>query len=290
MNSRVTIENSRDRVYFYLDENLLREDRTATVTLIYKEKGKEVKRRTLEISQTHLLPVQLRDGKGTIYMEQYEEYLDHYDPLDEHRTDQIYNGLPWAKENSSLWNKTIDRLYQIEFGGAVYKPYDEPQLIINDGLPYTSFIIYLSGDQGRMDLNSQPQSALQYCHNKNKRTEDGMVPSDYGKTIWGYYWEKSNSAKWFLPGIRQMEDALTEYYTTFGEFQDSYYWSCSAGEADGDDDGQNPTFARATKVNPDGSYVESGGKLEEYPKSGYAARNWPLRIRAFRIDLKKVDY
>lgn len=287
---KVTIENSRDRVYFYLDENLLPEDRTATVTLIYKEKGKEVKRRTLEISQTHLLPVQLRNGKGTIYMEQYEEYLDHYDPLDEHRTDQIYDGLPWAKENSSLWNRTIDRLYQNEAVEIVSNPYDKPQLIINDGLPYTSFIIYLSGDQGRMDLNSQPQSALQYCHNKNKRTEDGWVPSNYEKTFWGYYWEKSNSAKWFLPGIRQMEDALTEYYTTYGEFQDSYYWSCSAGEADGKDDGQNPTFARATKVNPDGSYVESGGKLPEYPKSGYAPREQSLRIRAFRIDLEEVNY
>ena len=140
-----------------------------------------------------------------------------------------------------------------------------------------------------MDLNSQPQSALQYCHNKNKRTENGLVPSEYG-FIAGNYWEKSNRAKWFLPGIRQMEDALTEYYTTYGEFQDSYYWSCSAGEADGDDDGQNPTFARATKVNPDGSYVESGGKLPEYPASGYASRKESLRIRAFRIDLEEVNY
>lgn len=292
---KVTIDHTRDRVYFYIDENLQLQDRSAIVTLIYKEKGTEVKRRTIEIGQTHLLPVTLRDNKGTIYMERYEEYLDHYDPLDEHRTDQMYDGLPWAEYNSSLWNKYIDRLFRRhnDFLGSVHDPYDQPYLIINDGLAYTSFMIYLSGDQDVMTMNEKPLSALQYCHNKNKRDEKGIVESSYGKSRYGYYWEKSNGSKWFLPGIRQMEDALTQYYTTFREFQEDYYWSCSAGEAEGQTSGQSPTQARATKVNPDYNpndpndhlYIESGGLEDMYPASGRADRNEPLRIRAFRTDL-----
>ena len=90
MGKRVTVDNSRDRVYFYIDENLsTTENRRVTVTLIYKENGKEIKRHTEVLEQVHLLPVNMRDG-GTLYMEQYEEYLDHYDPLDEYSTDQVY--------------------------------------------------------------------------------------------------------------------------------------------------------------------------------------------------------
>lgn len=285
---RVRIDNTRDRVYFYIDENLELKDREAIVTLIYKENGTEKKRRTITIGQTHLLPVQMRDG-GTIYMERYEEYLDHYDPLDEHITEQIYDGLPWAELNTKLYNKYIDRLYRTEFLGAVYEPYDQPFLIKNDGFAYTAFMIYLSGEQSVMTLNDRPLSALAYCYNRNKRNNNGEISVSYGKTLVGYYWEKSNDSKWFLPGIRQMEDALTQYYTTFAEFQDKYYWSCSAGEREGYTDGQSPTQARATKVNPDGTYVESGGQKPKYPYSGRADRTEELRIRAFRVDLEKVE-
>ena len=291
---KVTIESTRDRVYFYIDENLELQDRSAIVTLIYKENGTEVKRRTIKIEQTHLLPVKLRDNKGTIYMERYEEYLDHYDPLDEHRTDQIYDGLPWAEYNSTLWNKNIDRLYKSQWGSDLYDYFDQPYLVINDGLAYTSFIIYLSGNQSVMTMNDKPLSAIQYCHNKNKRNDNGVISSEYGKTlITNYYYQRSNSSKWFLPGIRQMEDALTQYYTTFMEFQEDYYWSCSAGEAEGQTSGQSPTQARATKVNPnynpndsnDHLYIESGGQEPKYPQSGRADRTEILRIRAFRNDL-----
>lgn len=291
---KVTIESTRDRVYFYIDENLELQDRSAIVTLIYKENGTEVKRRTIKIEQTHLLPVKLRDNKGTIYMERYEEYLDHYDPLDEHRTDQIYDGLPWAEYNSTLWNKNIDRLYKSQWGSDLYDYFDQPYLVINDGLAYTSFIIYLSGNQSVMTMNDKPLSAIQYCHNKNKRNDNGVISSEYGRTpITNYYYQRSNSSKWFLPGIRQMEDALTQYYTTFREFQEDYYWSCSAGEAEGQTSGQSPTQARATKVNPnynpndpnDHLYIESGGREPKYPQSGRADRTEKLRIRAFRNDL-----
>ena len=311
---RATVLSNRDRVYFYIDENLSDFDRDAIVTLIYKENGVEVRRRTLKLTQVHLLPIDIYqhnngtgDFKGTIYMEQFEEYLDHYDPLDEYSTDQIYAGLPWAEKNTTLANTIVDRLYQTEWGSAVYDPYDTPSLILFDGLAYTSFILTeLDSEQKSMTLNQKPKSALQYCHNKNKRDDNGLVPASYGKTIWGYYWEKSNSSKWFLPGIRQMEQALTHFYSTYSEFQNYYYWSISAAEEWGKTDGQQRDYARATRVDlgEEGGYAQSGGnrsgrtpylfKGHEYGSSdgggGYAPRTQELRIRAFRVDKEPYDY
>lgn len=299
-NTRTTIQDSRDRVYFYLDENLALQDRSATVTMIYKENGVEKRRRTLLIEQAHLLPVAMRDG-GTIYMEQYEEYLDHYDPLDEYATEQIYDGLPWADLNSGLEDMWIDQLTRDAVLGQPSNSYDPPGQVFNDGYPYTSFVIYRS-NQGVMTLNDRPRSAFEYCFNRNKRNANGTVTTSYQfYDRWlldDFYEEVTNESKWFLPGIRQMEDALTQYYTTFGEFQTDYYWSSSAGEREGGTSGQSTTRARATKVdlNDPTGYAQSGGGdgdwtryAYEYDRGGYALRTEELRIRAFRIDLNSVD-
>ena len=297
-NTRTTIQDSRDRVYFYLDENLALQDRSATVTMIYKENGVEKRRRTLLLEQAHLLPVAMRDG-GTLYMEQYEEYLDHYDPLDEYATDQIYDGLPWADLNSGLEDFEVEQLYETWFATPITSTaYDPPGQVFNDGYPYTSFVIYRS-NQGVMTLNDRPRSAFEYCFNRNKRNMDGTIDMQYDYKSWyDAYLEVTNGSKWFLPGIRQMEDALTQYYTTFGEFQTDYYWSSSAGEREGGTSGQSTTRARATKVdlNDPTGYAQSGGGdgdwtryAYEYDRGGYALRTEELRIRAFRIDLNSVD-
>lgn len=298
-NTRTTIQDSRDRVYFYLDENLVLQNRSATVTMIYKENGVEKRRRTLLLEQAHLLPVAMRDG-GTLYMEQYEEYLDHYDPLDEYATDQIYDGLPWADLNSGLEDFEVEQLYETWFATPITSTaYDPPGQVFNDGYPYTSFVIYRS-NQGVMTLNDRPRSAFEYCFNRNKRNMDGTIDMQYDYKSWyDAYLEVTNGSKWFLPGIRQMEDALTQYYTTFGEFQTDYYWSSSAGEREGGTSGQSTTRARATKVdlNDPTGYAQSGGGgrdgwqkyAYEYDRGGYALRTEVLRIRAFRIDLNSVD-
>lgn len=304
---RVTIDHTRDRVYFYIDENLKLVDREAIVTLIYKENGTEKKRRTITIGQTHLLPIITQNGK-TIYMEQYEEYLDHYDPLDEHRTEQIYDGLPWAKENTGLDNYNIEQLYSdhITILGVTYPSlqYENVGQIYFDGYPYTSFIIYRA-EQMIMHLNAQPRSAFEYCYNRNKRNDNGTLNLSYiprktaGLVGDDVYEEDINESKWFLPGIRQMEDALKAYYTTYREFQEEFYWSSSAGERANGSSGQNPQRARATKVDlthPSG-YAQSGGGdgegwqkyAYEYGNGGYTLRTQPLRIRAFRVDLEKVE-
>lgn len=88
-----------------------------------------------------------------------------------------------------------------------------------------------------------------------------------------------------------MEDALTQYSGTFGEFKDNYYWSSAAGEG-WNGIGMNNNYSRATKVNDDGTYVPSSyGCNYEDGKGGYAQRDVSkIRIRAFRSDLKPLEY
>lgn len=307
LKTRETIQNSRDRIYFYLDENLTLQDKSATVTLIYKENGVEKMRRTLQIVQVHLLPIKVydRDEDGnkttvrqTIYMEQYEEYLDHYDPLDEFVTDQIYKGLPWIDQNSTDgkdYTKTdIPTLYRGTgfLDGAVA----EPQRVYYEGLQYTDYIVQLTNHL-TTTLNDKPAAAFEYCYNKNKRKQDGTIPSPikYHERTWvgdRSYWYQENdnySLKWFLPGIRQMEDALTEKYSTYTEFQEELYWSVSAGAVDGIVSlTQDATHARATGIDGEGNYVESNGSKAN--ALGYKGRTESCRIRAFRIDLNEVNY
>lgn len=318
LKSRETIINSRDRIYFYIDENLKLEDRYATITLIYYEDDgsgrKEVSRRTIQIGQVHLLPVEVptydengnlhNDGNShpIIYMEQFEEYLDHYDPLDVHNTHLIYHGLQWLADGE------LDNLY--ENRGDALNPgldFTYPSNLGNvgqvycSGYQYTSFLVERTG-QEIMHLNQEPVSAFQYCYNRNKRKSDGSIPHlSYGETIIGHYYQDGDSdenpSKWFLPGIRQMEDALSQYYNTFPEFQNNFYWSASAGEEAGGTSGQNRSRARATAIKPDGSYHPSGGGdgdetryAYELGNGGYALRSEELRIRAFRIDLNPTTY
>lgn len=299
LSDKVTIDNTRDRVYFYIDENLTLQDRSAIVTLIYKENGTEVSRRTVEIGQVHLLPVTYTETQGggddqthTIYMEQYEEYLDHYDPLDKYQTDQIYSGLPWAVAGTTLATNDIGTLRNNNDDS-----YQESFNNYYDGWEYTSYVVTaIDQSQRRMTLNDKPLSAFQYCHNKNKRNTEGYVPAVYefrDRLILDDYWiERSNQSKWFLPAITQMEEALETYYTTYPEFQRDYYWSASAAkEGLGITESEDGDRARATKVLPNGNHVSSdqqNGSI--YPNGGNAPRTEVLRIRAFRIDLEKPTY
>lgn len=297
--THLTLLHSRDRVYFYIDENLEQsspgipatQPREATVTLIYKENGTEISRRTLTLAQLPFLRVQVygRDnnksdysdpygddmeansesilvwnrkygGDGIIYMEQIEEYLNHYDPLDPYQTNQLYTGLPWwtGSEGQSV---SIDNWYwQSKEGGLFYggSLCNENYVL---GWEFTRDLIRKFGHTVRT-LNEQPRSAAEYCWNRNKRDSQGNVIN----------------YKYFLPGIRQMEDALTTYYNKFTEFQGNLYWSSAT--AKNDDSNQ---YARATQATEGGNYVES----LESGDPGYQKRSESLRIRAFRRDLKE---
>lgn len=329
LKNALEVGTNRDRIYFYLDENidtnddgsLKLENRTATVTLTYSDDETPAESRTLLLEQVHLLPIRTYQNNAingsynedeyirTIYMEQIEEYLNHYDPLDLSTTPQMYDGLAWADENSGLNDFSIPTLYA---NTTLLNPYDAPFIVIHDGFEYTAFAIYLLREEGgndpeSMTLNGVPTTAFQYCWNKNIRNNDNKIGdgiSHYrGILDWfGHYHTNETKGKWFLPGIRQMEQSLLAYYSKFAEFQGNFYWSSSAAEAWGETEGQNPQYARATKIDEDGEYIESGGNRTGnwwgdnepwlYPDyGGYAPRTEDrIRIRAFRIDLEPYDY
>lgn len=300
----------RDRVYFYLDENLDLEDRKAVVNLTYKN-GNQEKTQTLTLVQTHLLPVDVynrkpddwdddRDGEWKptwqkrIYMEAYEEYLNHYDPLDEYSIDHIYDGLPWAESGSTLASSEVPNLRMItgddrELDGATENYYS--------GWGYTSYMVQEEGNPN-MTLDTKPVSAAEYCYNKNVRQDDNSIPWDARDRfiVWTIY---EDGSKWFLPGIREMEDALTQYYSNYNEFQTNFYWSSSAAKRRfqvGDLTAgpyQEKTRARATKVLSNGKYAESAYDEDNYTDEngtgGRALRTQELRIRAFRTDLERVE-
>ena len=63
-----------------------------------------------------------------------------------------------------------------------------------------------------IQLDEQPQSAIAYCYNKNKRKSDGTIDV--------------NNIKWYLPAIDEVED-IAEFAYDFkgGVFQGNLYWS-----------------------------------------------------------------
>ena len=275
-NTSYTLNTTRDRIYFYLDENLSTKERSATINITYKADNEtEPRHRTIEIVQHGLMRVDVAPDAGegypngqTIYVEAYEEYLEHHDPLDEHTNDAMYNGLEWGL--NQFWLNTHGLLINGLYGNW--------QNVYFNGLEATNNIIDKAG-QKVMDLNAQPASAAQYCNNKNKRNNsNGEVPSsDYG---------------WFLPGIRQLEAILTTYYNQYPEFQQHFYWSSSAGKrrvaASYPEDYE---YARATKALSNGFapsdvndvYTGETGTTGKTPRTGVY-----LRIRAAYIPASGV--
>ena len=72
----------------------------------------------------------------------------------------------------------------------------------------------LGDSKGKIDgiiLTEDPQSAIAYCYNKNKRNSNGVVETQ----------------KWFLPAIDEIEDIALGAYEEFDRvFQNQKYWSC----------------------------------------------------------------
>lgn len=281
-NTSIEIDASRDRIYFYVDENLqawnLTDDpndrtRTATIKLTYYEDGVEKGTREVMIEQAKLLQVTFHTKEenesfsgGAFYIEMYEEYLSHGDPLDEFDDEQVYTGLPWGASGSEIGYIN---------GGILSGTYAYENYYW--GQEFTSIIVGKAEDMPSLTLNKKPNTAAGYCYIKNKRNIDGSV----------------TDPKWYLPGIRELERILEDYYIEYSEFQNNYYWSSAAGRAKGflGAPYENQQNARATKayIGEDGQfhYYES---TDSYPYTGEngtggaASRGQSLRIRAARID------
>lgn len=274
--STPTLNNSRSRIYFYIDENVDVNnpkgygDRVAQIQITYSNTipGSEPRHRTLEIEQRGLIHVNGRWQGNTIgsedidaYMEYYEEYLDHKDPLDQHhQPGEYYQGLPWGLNGVEVRN-VYSRLTP---GTLIYRT--------SEAFPYTKAIIdsqksnHPVSDVKLYNLVKPPYSAFHYAYGKNKRNIDGTVPD-------------SNKG-WYMPGIRELERALVQYYVSFEDFRGQFYWSAACGSRSDVGYYELENNARATRVTLSGNgnptYTESTGS-----SAGSLPRTESHRIRAF---------
>lgn len=310
------VDLSRTRIYFYIDENVpptnnpnttnpnaadYYGDRTAVIDIVYtrKEDGVEVDRRvrTLEIEQRALLKVQTN---GSIsWMEFYEEYLDHNDPLDPHTEyGEFYkDGLPWGLENvnvnSNFTNDEVDNPNTSLTTNPAYQVYYKI-----GGFRMTVWAVNERGDTDPISnvtlFNTEkPASAFHYCFGKNKRNSDGSAVYEYEQTrrqgFFGSYITGNTAKGWYMPGITELENALLIYYNNFSDFRGNFYWSAACANKSAQT-GNNDQHARATKIiyeNSSYDYAKShpqdGNNASSGP--GYQTRDTKNRIRAFyRVD------
>lgn len=303
----VTLTSSRDRVYFYLDEylkavNSISETdanrRKCTVTLIYKENDVEQDRRTIQIEQVPLLTVHIDDDEDgyDIYIEQFEEYLQHYDPLNTYNSNALFEGIAWGPTGS------IDRL-PYDYGTGILNADNRPEPYKNewagtrythyfmDNLDGTARFVYLDGSVswGLTDLNTPVTWAAQYCYNKGKRnTSDHYVPTIDDASGIGKEGGAGVGVEWYLPAIEEMKQALLQHYNSYPEFQNYFYWSSSAGvetyQLFGTRERENTNTARAVKVDANGDMIGSYENEEGAKQRGDKS----VRIRAFRRTLTKA--
>lgn len=299
----VTIDGKRDksrsRVYFYIDENVTPNaqgeilDRIAKVKIVYRKRESEngpildERERILEIEQRGLKKITYsHPSGGTIddtYMEYYEEYLEHYDPLDQHTMPgELYKGMPWGIEGKNYHQSGWSRLIKSD---EVY----------DDGLQATQFVIYTRGTNPDSEYipmstvklynDNPPSTAFHYCYGKNKRNADGSVPSPKNNS-----YQNIDNGGWYLPGIRELERALTEHYLIFPDFKGNFYWSASAAKNVVLNSYGARNRARATKIIINGTdvdYAESGSENRDDDYTGpdgikgRAERKEYFRVRAF---------
>ncbi|MDE5838256.1 MAG: hypothetical protein K2H39_04315 [Paramuribaculum sp.] len=275
-----TVTRSRDRIYFYVDENASTKPRMAKVEVHYKS-ANEDRTDCIEIEQAGLLPFTYNGT--TYYMEAYEEYAMHYDPLDPHGANGNYSpeGIAWASDGSGLENKETATS---NIWATKMTPFDTPNAT---GLDITNYYFWGSGSSAKIlqtqcsavkisNVASSP-TVFHYCTGKNKRNSDGNIDQ--------------NKMRWFVPGISELESALARYNNNYLGFNKNFYWSANPAKRKHETWSvssviypEQPDRARATHVNENGSHISSGSadNTDNYPNGGRTLRTQKLRVRAIR--------
>lgn len=164
------------------------------------------------------------------------------------------------------------------------------------GYVFCSEIIQTINGQGNHDndesnnidilqLDEQPDSAIEYCYNKNKRNRNGQVA----------WTGNTDNLNWYLPAVDEIEDiVMSKYgesyalntYARFIEFQSQFYWSSQPSYVknfaryeitgqDGEFYFDDNTHARATSV-----WYDISKQKFDYSRSGTAGYYAALRIFA----------
>ena len=283
-NVSYTVTQPEERIYFYIDENVPTQaqynahsdvpERRATIRITYTAADGTKNYQDATFVQAGMRIVRfnkfsnggfsLRRQEYWFYIEEYEEYLAHYDGKNEY-TD-TYEGLGWGLDG-------------LESGLGVQDGYDFWQFMswgwynTNQIMEkYREQRLWATAEETReeeMTLNTKPSGAAEYCYNKNKRNEDGSV----------------DDVEWYLPTISELEFAIDEYYGTYEVFQNKWYWSSNPG-AEGKwnsneytntgNYGENEKEARATKSLYNGSGYEHAVSAanEKYPTYRKWERDW----------------
>lgn len=289
--SNTSDQTYEERIYFYIDENVptpaqanaeqVVPDREATLRITYKEADGQQRTHTREIviRQKGMLPVKMRRTVGdqtykygdyVFYIEYYEEYLEHYDGKDLYA--HTYDGLSWGLHGlvTGLGGKKEN---YGGYDGNFYMPYGWR----NTMTIMEKFRDNNVGEKLDITLNDKPRSAAEYCYNKNRRDEYGHVLTCH----------------WYLPTIREIEQAMDRYYGTFRVFQNNWYWSSNPGnygggynyipDSRGDTSADNITwtgehgeYARATKsmLNEDGKTYSHADSEANKPYEKRADGSW----------------
>lgn len=227
------------------------------------------------------------DVKDRFYdIEYHEEYLYNYASDENYgkRKDGMVWGLDGVEFSGNMGNDMRTKAVVIDASGSSWErvieyvistesPYYDfylpreaenidASLVNNDnkyaGRRFTNAIIDADVDQNgsysainliKRELDEDPESAIEYCLNKNRRNSTGTVnKADRG---------------WYLPAIDEIEEIMVAGYTDFEVFQNKMYWSCQTAyyrnylhyvAISGDTDyggayfNENTRYARATNA------------------------------------------
>lgn len=231
-------DSANQTIWLYIDENVNTESRSAILSIQYDYvdpvTGETAAPEDYVITQHGLHEVTYNGN--TYYMERFEEYLYNYDVDDRFgQTDQT--GMPWGLdgvqlssqhmaalpdklENYSKINESrqdeiknnVDSYYDFyidKYDSSINTPDPENDMHIRKGWDFCNEIVEKAG-VGQLELNATPQSAVEYCYNKNKRNGSGIV----------------ENVVWYLPAVDEIEDVIVGAYNEYHEFQEYDYWSC----------------------------------------------------------------
>ena len=235
-------------------------------------------------------------GTNTYHIEYEEEYLHNFD-ADDNYGETDYEGMQWGLIGAQLsydidaimtskgsWGDVDDAIYSelkkispkydfylstdINQSQWAWPENDTYENMVHDyaGLTFCNDIIETINDHYSdkidvLQLNEAPDSAVEYCYNKNKRNNKGVV-----ETI-----------NWYLPAIDEVEDiVMSKYgdagrytYSRFYDFQGKYYWSSQPAYLN------NYAFV-------DRDYFGAGDRY------GYYMIDDKLRARATRVSYSNV--
>lgn len=252
----IPVTEDGECVWIYVDEakvdNAKDGKRAAVIRISYMVNG-SVYGEPLDytINQQELFPVTYSDAttSANYLIEYHEEYLHDYDSDDLYGQTE-YEGMVWGLPNEQLstqlyailiskgtWSSVDASLKEqlqknspkydfylsrdVDYENWSFNSESDYYNLVHDrnGYNFCNKIISKVSNIGVMTLAEQPESAVEYCYNRNKRQADGTITAA--------------EFLWYLPAIDEIEEIVmstygeTQYsYSRFPSFRENMYWSC----------------------------------------------------------------